>query len=80
MLIELMNPLGQTSYVLPEYNGGTGIDRHYYFKKEKWNSLAVQWLGLYAFTAKGPRSIPGQETDPTSHVAWLNKRRKGNKS
>ena len=26
------------------------------------NSLAVQWLGLRAFTVEGPGSIPGQET------------------
>ena len=26
------------------------------------NSLAVQWLGLCAFTAEGPGSVPGQET------------------
>ena len=25
-------------------------------------SLAVQWLGVHAFTAGGPGSIPGQET------------------
>ena len=26
------------------------------------NSLAVQWLGLRAFTAKGPGLIPSQRT------------------
>ena len=26
------------------------------------NSLAVQWLGLHALTAKGPGSIPGGGT------------------
>ena len=26
------------------------------------NSLAIQWLGLGAFTADGPGSIPGQGT------------------
>jgi len=26
------------------------------------NSLAVQWLGLHAFTAKGSNSIPSQGT------------------
>ena len=26
------------------------------------NFLAVQWLGLHAFTAEGSGSIPGQET------------------
>ena len=39
------------------------------------NSLVVHWLGLHAFTAEGPGSIPGQETrinqDPTScSEAW----------
>ena len=31
---------------------------------QTWNSLAVQWLGLSAFTAEGqgPGSIPGQGT------------------
>ena len=26
------------------------------------NSLAIQWLGLHAFTAEGADSIPGWET------------------
>ena len=30
--------------------------------KDRGNSLMVQWLGLHAFTAKGPGSIPGQGT------------------
>ena len=30
--------------------------------KAQGNSLAVQWLGLCAFTAEGLGSIPGQET------------------
>ena len=38
------------------------------------NSLAVQWLGLHAFTAKGWGSIPGWGTEiPTSCVAWPKK-------
>ena len=33
------------------------------FRKNKpGNSLAVQWLGLGAFTAVGPGSIPGRGT------------------
>ena len=32
------------------------------------NSLAVQWLGLCASTARGPDLIPGWETNPSSHV------------
>ena len=31
------------------------------------NSLAVQWLGLWAFTAKGPGSVPGWWTILRSH-------------
>ena len=32
-------------------------------KREKGgNSLAVQWLGIGALTAKGPGSVPGQGT------------------
>ena len=31
-------------------------------KKQKENSLAVQWLGLRAFTAEGADSIPGRGT------------------
>ena len=33
-----------------------------YFKIYIGNSLAVQWLGLRAFTAEGPSSIPGRGT------------------
>ena len=33
------------------------------------NSLAVQWLGLCAFTAEGAGSIPGWELRSHSHVA-----------
>ena len=39
------------------------------------NSLAVQWLGRVAFTAKGPGSIPGQGTRiPTSCSVWPKKK------
>ena len=31
-------------------------------KLEIENSLAVQWLGLGTFTARGPASVPGQGT------------------
>ena len=37
------------------------------------NSLAVQWLGLHTFTAKGPGSIPGQGTKiphPACCMVW----------
>ena len=33
------------------------------------NSLVVQWLGLSIYTAMGPGSVPGQELNPTSHMA-----------
>ena len=33
------------------------------------NSLVVQWLGLGIYTAMGPGSVPGQELNPTSHMA-----------
>ena len=32
------------------------------------NSLVVQWLGLCAFTAVGPGSIPDKGTNPIGHV------------
>ena len=41
---------------------------------EKGNSLAVQWLGLGAFTAGSPGLIPGQETKiPQSALAQTKK-------
>ena len=39
------------------------------FKNGYGNSLAVQWLGLRAFTAKGTGSIPGWGTK-IPHAAW----------
>ena len=30
------------------------------YQEMRWNSLAVQWLGLWAFTAEGSGSMPGQ--------------------
>ena len=36
--------------------------QHILQKQKKRNSLAVQWLGLRAFTAEGPDSIPGRGT------------------
>ena len=30
------------------------------FKNKIRNSLAVQWLGLHAFTAEGPGSVPSR--------------------
>ena len=31
----------------------------------------VQWLGFCTFTTEDPGSIPGQGTNPTSHVVWI---------
>ena len=39
------------------------------------NSLAVQWLGLRAFTAKGPGSIPGRGTK-IPQTTWHGKEKK----
>ena len=36
------------------------------------NSLAVQWLGLHAFTAEGPGSISGRGTK-ISQAVWHGK-------
>lgn len=36
----------------------------------------VQWLGLNAFTAKGPDSIPGWRTKITGHVGGVAKKKK----
>ena len=40
----------------------SGNGRCSYFKNLYENSLAVQWLGLCAFTAEGAGSFPGQGT------------------
>ena len=40
------------------------------------NSLAVQWLRLHAFTAKGMSSIPGQGTKILQAVQYGQKRNK----
>ena len=46
----------------------------------KWDSLAVQWLGLGAFTAKGPGSIPGWGTKiPEATWGDQKKKKKGYK-
>ena len=42
------------------------------------NSLVVQWLGLHAFTAKGPGSIPGQGTK-IRQAAWRPKTKQNGK-
>ena len=39
------------------------------------NSLAVQWLGLGAFTAKGQGSIPSWGTK-IPQAAWLGQKKK----
>ena len=45
------------------------------------NFLAVQWLGLYAFTAEGegPSSVPGWETKIPQASWYDQKKRKKNK-
>ena len=37
------------------------------------NSLAVQWLGFHALTAKSPSSIPGRETTIPQASQWCQK-------
>ena len=46
--------------------------------KDYWggNSLEVQWLGLRAFTAEGPGSIPGRETKIPQAVRHGQKKKK----
>ena len=44
-------------------------------KKIRGNSLAVQWLGLGAFTAEGPGSIPGWGTKIPQAV-WCRQKKK----
>ena len=43
------------------------------------NSLVVQWLGLRAFTAMGPGSIPGQGTK-ILQAAWRGQKLKKTKT
>ena len=40
------------------------------------NSLVVQWLGLHAFIAEGPGSIPGQGTKIPQAVSRGQKKKK----
>ena len=52
-----------------------------FFKNENSaNSLAVQWLGLHAFTAQGPDSIPHQgiEIPQAAQCSKKKKKRKVN--
>ena len=44
------------------------------------NSLAVQWLGLHAFTAKGMGSIPGQGTKIPQATQYSKNKTKENKN
>ena len=55
----------------------------FFFNKLKvcgGNSLAVQWLGLCAFTAEVPGSITGLGTKIPQAMAWPKKKRKGKES
>ena len=45
-------------------------------KNERGSSLAVQWLGLCAFTAEGSDSIPGQRTKINLSSVAKNKKNK----
>ena len=45
----------------------------------KGNSLAVQWLGLYASIAEGTGSIPGRRAKILQAVQCDEKKKKGNK-
>ena len=48
-------------------------------KTTQGNSLAVQWLGLPAFTAEGAGSIPGQGTKVPASLAGQPKKKKKSK-
>ena len=48
------------------------------YRNCKGNSLAVQWLGLHAFTAKNLGSVPGQETK-IPYAAWCSQKEKRNR-
>ena len=61
----------QSGHCVQDKGGGTSR-QHCPVLKRRWgkkNSLAVQWLGLGAFTAKGPGSIPGPGTEIPRAVA-----------
>ena len=47
-------------------------------KNKTGNSLVDQWLGLHAFTVKGPDSIPGRGTN-IPQAAWQAKNKNKNK-
>ena len=44
--------------------------QYFTFKRNTGTSLAIQWLGLCAFTAEDVRSIPGGETK-IPQAAWF---------
>ena len=46
-------------------------------KSASENSLVVQWLGLSAFTAEGPGSIPGRELRSRKPRSVAKKKKKG---
>ena len=41
-----------------------------------WNSLAVQWLGLHAFTAEGLGSVPGGGAKMPQAAQYSQKKRR----
>ncbi len=62
-LVNSQNCQGQ-----PEQEGMRKCHKH---DLMKGTSLAVQWLGLCAFTAEGLGSIPGQGTKTPQAKVWL---------
>ena len=54
----LSKPLGEASTAQRTRCVGMHDEKH----ELRWTSLAVLWLRLHAFTARGPGSIPGRGT------------------
>ena len=66
VLVQTIRKEKETAFQYWQVRSKTHYICHYFqmFRNiyKKQNSLAVQWLGLHAFTAVGPGSIPGQGT------------------
>ena len=52
------------------------LKTQYFEKQRRGNSLVVQWLGLRAFTAEGPGSIPDRGTKILQATQCSQKKRK----
>ena len=50
------------------------LSSHHFKIVSARNSLAVQWLGLWALTARGPGLIPGQGTK-IPHATWCGQKK-----